>query len=584
MFRPVSPRVEDFKEFKTKGWDTRVGGHSLAAWGKRLGFPKIKFDDFTQYTEKQMDYCVQDTRVNDKMLDVLVKEYHDFNYSDEAIEMEHMCHHLLMEQTKAGFSLNKTRANTLVKQTSELIDEYLNELHKIFPKQNKFVEKYTPRFNKDGSMSGGSKKKLLNWIHKENDDDETYDLFIEEEFNPSSPKQVGERLMSLGWNPRKFTATGQASTSKDVIGEAIDFLAKKAPEVEVLRKYNIVADRNSKAKKWLTLAEETGRVHGSVNHVGPWTHRCSHFDDNMANIARVRLDDKGKPIKGLEGDYGWDCRHCWVPQDGWVLVGCDAAGIQLRALAHYMNDPEYIKEVCEGDVHVANQKAAGIKDRPTAKTFIYAWLLGAGDEKIGQIVGVEPEEYEALFKDAKNEKRWNRFVKHNKGKMGEKDNLLWWVSGKLRSEDRKVDQETVAIILKGYYTKKKFLEALPALRQFKEVEIKKAAQRGYMLGLDGRKIWVPSEHLAMGAYLQGFEAVIMKKAMVLYQQRLNEKGIIFNQLGFIHDELQVETTPEHADIVGQTIVDSIIDAGVLLNSKCPLDGEYKIGSSWGETH
>jgi DNA polymerase I-like protein with 3'-5' exonuclease and polymerase domains len=588
LLRPMSPKIEEFGTYKRNNWDTRAGGHGLAAWGKRMNFDKLDFDDFQQYTHEMMTYCNRDTEVNLGMYEIMLKEKADFGFPDEPFELESLCHHLLSEQTRKGFKLDKQKANALVDATGELIDHYKAELHKVFPKQNKFVEVYTPRFNKDGNMSAGSKKKLLNWIHEENDDG-TYNLYVEQEFNPSSPQQVGERLMQLGWNPRKYTATGQPSTSKDVIGEAIDALSRKTPEVEVMRKYNIVTDRNQKAKKWLTLAEDDGRVHGNVNHIGPWTHRCSHYEDNMANIARVQLDKNGKPISGLDGDYGWDCRDCWIPSEGWALVGADASGIQLRALAHYMNDQDYIKEVCHGDIHVANQKAAGIHDRPTAKTFIYAWLLGAGDEKIGQIVGATEEEYDNLFKKAQEEQRYNRFVAHKKtarGKsvMTDKDNLLWFVSGKLRSEGRMADKGTVATILKGYFTKKQFLDSLPSLRRLKEVDIKNAANQGYMVGLDGRKIWVPSEHLAMGAYLQGFEAVIMKKAMVLYHQVLTQRGIPFNQVNFVHDEFQIETPTEHADTVGQAVVDAIIQAGEELGSNCPLDGEYQIGNSWAATH
>jgi DNA polymerase-1 len=421
-------------------------------------------------------------------------------------------------------------------------------------------------------------------MHVDNGDG-TFTIYRMEEFNPDSPKQVGDRLIDIGWNPRKFTATGQPSTDKSVLGDAIDYLAQKVPEVEVLRKFNIVTHRNNKAKTWLELSQEDGRVHGRVNHVGPWTHRCSHFDDNMANISRVQLGKDGKPLVGLEGNYGWDSRHCWIPREGWTLVGADAAGIQLRALAHYIGDPEYIKEVCEGDVHVANQKAAGIKDRNTAKTFIYAWLLGAGDEKIGQIVGVGEPEYANLFKQAEEEYKWNRW-RHEKSdrKSNKFDNLLYYVTDKLRSEGRIADKQTAASIIKGYFTKKQFLNNLPALKRFKEEDIPQAAKQGYMVGLDGRRIWVPSAHLAMGAYLQGFEAVVMKWSMYLYQKKLEEEGIPFTQVAFVHDEFCVETPPEYGEKVGKTIVWSIEEAGRILGSKCPLTGNWLVGESWAQVH
>jgi hypothetical protein len=260
-----------------------------------------------------------------------------------------------------------------------------------------------------------------------------------------------------------------------------------------------------------------------------------------------------------------------------------------------MNDKAYIAQLVKGDIHVVNQKAAGItptKDmsaRDIAKRFIYAWLLGAGDHKVGIIVGVSKEEYKELFDKAKKIQRYNRYTKHELDSrglaiLGDKDNLLWYTCDKLREEGRSADEHTVAQILKGFFTKRQFLESLPSLRRLKEYDIKGAANLGYMIGLDGRKIWVPSEHLAMGAYLQGFEAVVMKKAYLLAFTKLKSLGIPFGFCAIVHDEMQVECPPEEAQRVGKILSDSIAEAGESLGSRCPLVGEFRVGSSWGETH
>lgn len=580
VLRPVSPKVELFGFFKKKGWDTRVGGHSLAAWGQRLGHPKIDFDKFDMYTDEMMTYCDGDIDVNYLMILQLFKEIKEFKFSEQSIRVELDAHRIFTEQSANGFTLEFSRAKKLAEETGVLIDRYKQDLHELFPPIKVVTEVYTARFTRAGVMTAPGKKKLLRQMHEDNGDG-TYNIVEMQTFNPDSPQQVGKRLLSLGWNPRKYTATGQPSTSKEVIGEAIDQLAEKYPQVEALRKYNVYSHRNEKALTWIRLATEAGdgRVHGRVNHVGPWTHRCSHFDDNMANISKVKLDKQGVPLEGIPGDFGWDSRHCWVAQKGWKLVGYDASGIQLRALAHYMQDQGYIKEVCEGDVHTRNMIAAGIKDRPTAKTFIYAWLLGAGDEKIGVIVGAPESEHKELFERAAKEFRknfWRDSPKHN--------NLLFYVADKLRSDGRIADPQTCATIIKGYFTKKQFLESLPALRKFRTEVIPEATKMGFMYGLDGRKIWIPSEHLAMGAYLQGFEAVIMKWAMREHHRRLNELGIPFKQVAHVHDEAQIETPTEFADTVGKLAVECIEWAGKQLNSLCPLTGEYKVGNSWAETH
>lgn len=590
LFRPTAPYDEHFKELKKNGLDNRLGGHSLDAWGQRLGFKKIHFKEFDRFSFEMLEYCERDVDLNVKVYEELLKEKDYYDFSEDAINIEHEIHRRLVDQTVHGFTVHKDRTRKLIDDTGQLIDDYVAELRTVFPDEKVLDEVYEPRKNKDGSLGAAQKKKLLryssNGLSHEEISEGVYNLYSMREFNPNSPQQVGARLMSLGWNPRKFTATGQPSTSKDVLGDAIDQLSVDTPEVEVLRKYNIIVHRNGIAKEWLNLSENDGKIHGSMAHIGPWTHRSSHYTPNMGNVPKVSLDNEGKPKEGLEGNYGWDCRNCLIASQGKVLVGADASGIQLRGLAHYMGDSDYIKEVCEGDIHVANMEAAditkgyhGMSPRDVSKRFIYAWLLGAGDEKIGIIVGTSEDEYDELFNKAEREYKknyWRKNPKHS--------NLLFWTADKLRTQDRVADQKTVATILKGYYTKKAFLDNLPALKHLKEVEIPEAASRGYMLGLDGRRIWVPNEHLAMGAYLQGFEAIIMKWAMYYYQEELDSKGIPYAQVGYVHDEYQIETDEEYAEEVGQAVVDAIRRAGEELGSKCPLDGEYKIGTSWAETH
>ncbi len=236
-----------------------------------------------------------------------------------------------------------------------------------------------------------------------------------------------------------------------------------------------------------------------------------------------------------------------------------------------MNDPQYTKQLLEGDIHEVNRIAAGISTRAKAKTFIYAWLLGAGDEKVGTIVGCDENEWEELFDFAKNRKKWNK-------------TLFEYFINALRDKGRKADRKTVATIIKGFKTKEDFLNRLPALKRFRMEEIPAAAKKGYIIGLDGRKIWVPNEHLTMGAYLQGFEAVVMKQSMKFYQADLRNDNIPFWQCAFVHDENQVKALIEHGQRVGEAGVKGIRDAGEFFKCNLPLDGEYKIGQTWAQTH
>ncbi len=581
LFRPTPP----FKFVRDQY--NREYGHSLEAWGNYLGFPKISFSEFDKFSEPMLEYCERDVLIcflTYKELWFKERNYGDEGFSDECIELEHQVAHLLHLQEYNGFYLNREKADHLLNITTDKLQEMDTKLQQLFPPEFKFVKNLELKKTKNGEIAKVPLRILNAYQTNENckavlKEDGSYDLFVKEVFNPESGKQIGGRLLSLGWKPRKFTDKGNIKTDQETLQEELQLLISERPELESLRclsDYSIVSDRKQKVEKWIKLANlpewNDGRIHGKVNPLGAATARCSHYDDNMANVASVVVGKDKKPIYGLQGGYGWESRDCWsVPSNDMCLVGADASGIQLRALANYMNDAEYIRQLLEGDIHEVNRIAAGIDTRPTAKTFIYAWLLGAGDEKVGTIVGVKESEYEDLFKFARDRRHW-------------KGSLLEYFITSLREKGRKADKRTVATIIKGYKTKEQFLNRTPALKRLRKEDIPAATKRGYLVGLDGRKLWIPNEHLAMSLYLQGFEAVIMKKAMVIYQAELESKNIPFKQVAFVHDEFQIETYWEYADTVGKAVVYGIKKAGELYNSNCPLDGEYKIGKTWAETH
>jgi DNA polymerase I-like protein with 3'-5' exonuclease and polymerase domains len=231
--------------------------------------------------------------------------------------------------------------------------------------------------------------------------------------------------------------------------------------------------------------------------------------------------------------YGPECRECWTVEEGNVLVGCDASGLELRMLAHYMKDNDYVRTVTEGssklgtDVHTVNQRAAGLTTRDSAKTFIYAFLYGAGDAKIGTIVGGSAKDGERL--------------------------------------------------------KRKFLQQTPALAKLIE-RVGKQAAKGWVPGLDGRRIWVRSEHAALNSLLQGAGAIVMKKALVIFDNKRRANNWPVKYVANVHDEAQLECPKDIAEEVGKAFKQSIIEAGEHYKLRCPLDGEYKIGRNWRETH
>ena len=579
LFRPTAPFREVPKVYN------RQWGHSLEAWGRYFNFPKGDWSDFSKFSEGQLEYCVRDTTLGIMIYESLLKE--KINFSQQSIDLEHCVAFMLHKQTHNGFYLDQEKAKKLRDTTQQLLEDMNGKLQTLFPPEYKYLQTYIPKFNKDGSLSKVSDRIIKKYTETEGykaelKPDGSYDLFMKEAFNPNSGPQVAKRLLGIGWVPVAYTEKGNIKTDKETMEEALSGLLEAnpdKPELRFLADYGIVSNRNEKASKWLELASipdwGDGRVHGSVIGVGASTHRMAHFADNMANIASVdmeKVNGKEVPKLGLKGGFGWESRDCWsVPSDRHCLVGADASGIQLRALAHYMNDPEYIRVLLTGDIHEVNRVAAGIKIRHTAKTFIYAWLLGAGDEKIGLIVGVTEDEYEDLFKYAEKKRVWDQTLKE-------------YQIDKVRSSGRKATRKLIATIIKGYKTKEQFLDRTPALKHFRKKVVPAAAKQGYVVGLDGRKIWVPNEHLTMGAFLQGFEAVVMKLAMKLWHEELDQKKIPFKLVATVHDEFQVETFWEYGEQVGEAIARSIKKAGEILGSNCPLDGGYKIGRTWAETH
>jgi DNA polymerase I-like protein with 3'-5' exonuclease and polymerase domains len=212
-------------------------------------------------------------------------------------------------------------------------------------------------------------------------------------------------------------------------------------------------------------------------------------------------------------------------KSGNKLVGIDASGLELRMLAHYMNDKEYTNEILNGDIHSANQRLAGLESRNQAKTFIYAFLYGAGNAKIGSVV-----------------------------KAGQS---------------------------RGKQLREQFLSSLPSLKSLIQ-RVQRDSKKGFLKGLDGRKVAVRSEHAALNTLLQSAGAIVMKEALVVLEKKIRHLDAKF--VANVHDEWQIECSEQNAEAVGQAGIDAIVEAGKNLNLNCPLDGDYNIGDGWHETH
>lgn len=480
-------------------------GHSLESWGERLKKPKTNYrkayeakkQSVVDYPGQEFDhpdphllrdYCITDVDVCRSLYGYLVDELSRLKFSHRSIELEHKVAAIIRQQEENGWLVDMRHTTTLYAQLMQRQEEIKTQLQSVFPPI--VTERYSEKTG----------KRLKDSVV---------------EFNPGSRQQIADRLISLGWKPTEKTEGGGWKVDETVLS-GVDI-----PEAKLVAEYLMLVKRTSQIQSWIDAVKEDGRIHGKVITNGAVTGRMTHSSPNMAQVPA-----SGSP-------YGKECRACFIVPPGKKLVGCDASGLELRMLAHYMQDPSYTESVVNGkredgtDIHTVNQKNAGLPTRDNAKTFIYAFLYGAGDAKIGSIVGGTATE--------------------------------------------------------GKKLKNRFLRQTPSLKKLID-KVQKIGECGSLPGLDGRRVWIRSEHAALNTLLQSAGAIVMKQALIHLQEKLDCATIDARFVGNIHDELQIEVDADKAEEVGKMAKQSIIEAGLTLGLRCPLDGDYAIGNSWADTH
>ena len=461
----------------------RDGGHSLESWGERFELPKGSIENFDYYTEDMLEYCKQDVNITYKLYNYLKEEGSKF--SKRSIDLEHRIRKIINDQENFGFYLDIPYATTFMASLQDRSQNIYNQLQEVFPP---IVT--TGRVHK---RSGKPLKDII------------------EPFNPASRKQIGERLMELGWEPTKKTDKGNVIVDEDVLS-TIDM-----DEAKLISEYLLLQKRHTQIASWVEAVKTDGRVHGRVLTLRTVTGRMAHTSPNMAQVPAVY------------SPFGKECRSCWTVQNPEThsLVGTDASGLELRGLAHFMDDQNFVNEILNGDVHTANQKMAGLQNRDQAKTFIYALMYGAGAAKIGLIVG-------------------------GNSKTGE--NLI-----------------------------SKFMRNMPKFNLLKK-KLTEASESGMIRGLDGRLLHIRSSHASLNTLIQGSGAVICKQWLVQMIDKIQESGVDAKLVASVHDEYQFEVANDDTEKFGEITNTAIKEVEDIYDLKCPLDSEFKIGKNWAETH
>lgn len=500
---------------------------SLEAWGYRLGLLKGEYTswfktnceeqgieytpglEWAKFCPEMLEYCITDAEVTHKLYTQILSA----KYSEQAIELEHKVAHICARMERSGWQFDKPKA---VELYAELV-----AMKSIIERE--MAETFEPLVEERWSEKTG--KKLKDKVT---------------EFNPGSRQQIADRLIKkYDWKPTEFTPAGQVKIDEDVLKKL------EYPEARTLAKYFLIDKRISQLAEgdqaWLKQ-ERHGFIHGSINPNGAVTGRATHQAPNLAQVPASKLDKNEQVLHGIAGGWGHECRDLFIAPKGFSMVGADLSGLELRCLAHFMHkwdEGSYGNTVINGktedgtDIHTVNQRAAGLPSRANAKTFIYGFLYGAGDAKIGAIVG-------GSAKDGK----------------------------RLKSE---------------------FLKSTPALRILREA-VSEAAKRGYLLGLDRRKLHIRSEHAALNVLLQSAGALISKQWLIEVDAWASQRGLKYGydgdwtMLGWIHDEIQFAVKDGLETEFGEAVINCAKLAGEYFGFKIPIGAEYHIGKTWADTH
>lgn len=534
-----------------------AGGHSLKAWGERLRCWKGDFKDFSKLTQKMVDYCHQDVEVTYKLYQKLLPYIKDKTQA-EALETEHRLQWLCEQMTDNGFLFREDEAEEILGSVLVKMETLEKGFQTDFPPELKMVHTLMYRTKADGtvwtSVKNAQKKYLINTVVKDGmlRRMECYDYVP---FNPSSPQKRIDRLWEAGWKPTSKTKGALAydrEYNKDPVKVAkfsrygwkcdetnLKTLPDTAPDgAHNLAEWLTLEGRRSSLVEWLGQLKPDGRVHGRFTHIGAWTGRMAHSKPNQANIPAAFHDTPRTAVEKVKAEYDGPMRGLWHVPEGSLLVGTDAEGIQLRILAHLMKSEEYIQAITTGrkedetDIHNLNRKALGLNHitRDDAKTFIYAFLLGAGNAKVAEIL------------------------------------------------DCSTNMAAQAV--------DNFTKSISGLHHLKTKLVPAIAKAGWFTGLDGRRVPVPSQHKTLAGMLQNGESVIMKHAALQWTAQADRMRLDYKLVTWPHDEWQTEVKGdlETAEELGAIQRQSIVDTGEKLCIMCPLAGSTDIGLDWNQTH
>ena len=476
------------------------GSHSLKAWGLRMGNLKGDYDGgWTTFNEDMLLYMEQDVNVTFDLYRLLSQ---DRDFSQRSIDLEHDLAEICFRIGNNGWTFDEHKAGELYAKLCGRRLELQEQLDTLFEPWE-IRTPFTPKVNNKarGYVKG-----------------ETIDKVKVIYFNPNSRKHIARCLTAkYNWKPQSYTPSGDPKIDENVL---IDL---PYPEAKSLAEFFLVQKRIAMLAEgnaaWMKLADADGKIRHNLVSLGTVSGRCACRTPNLQQVPSTRAV------------YGKECRDLFTVPKGWSLLGSDLSGIELRCLAHLLDDGgEYAKQIMESDIHTFNQKAAGLPTRDASKTFIYSTIFGGGDSLIGKIVG-------GTAKDGK----------------------------RLKAD---------------------FEKNVPAFKSLKQELASAYKRKGFIKGIDGRKLFIRSDHRCLSQILQNAGAVIAKQWVKLIDKEITKQGIEAYIVGFIHDEVQIACkSKEVAEYVGHHITRRMAQkAGEDFNFRIPIESEFNVGATWSDTH
>ena len=497
-------------------------GNSLEAWGHRLFKPKQEFKEFSNYSEEMLEYCMNDVLVTLSIYNYIYNIYSKEYTNKECYYIEERMHCIIHNQESNGVYFNVNKAK-----------EYITTLQEeILTHDNKLAEYYIPRVLQGSTVSkpftvyGAVAKPVSSYLEKCNIDSSCvcgpFTKVDYEDFNPNSVIQIKKILLRNGWAPDEYTDTGQpalSDTSLRNLGALGGLVTRRQELGHALGKLAGLVDR----------VRPDSRIGAGANSCATNTGRMRHIV--VANIPRVTYNKLEKRLVWYpepQGSFfGTEMRSLFCAPPDRVLAGYDAKGLELRDLAHYINNENYTRIVADGDPHEFTQRETGIPSRDDAKTLIYALVYGARDNKIGSIVGGGSREGAAI--------------------------------------------------------RKRLFKAIPGFENLlKRVET--AAQKGYLIGLDGRKLFLREGKSPLNTLIQGAGAVCMKYISIRLDDLAKERSLDGFKIIDMHDEGQWEINPDHKDLFKELVTQAFVECTAHFKLNCPLAADVKFGNTWAETH